>query len=221
MAIFQRGKLVGTVTFHVGGRLIQMDSEGTVIDVSASIRPWLRTSGYNIKAGDTVSFTLIKQICMGMCYCMMDYLAGQILPEHDESLRSLLNGEPLASMPPIGEWMVSGGIGLLMEAKKPESLVDVAVHQDIGPLLAHTWKELSLQYPIRLIQADQTVRATVIGAGMQSMEISGATLHLDASLLPIRNLPVLGLDITPQMLEQTRAACGFGGCDHEKRRKPL
>ncbi len=99
--------------------------------------------------------------------------------------------------------MVSGGIGLLMEAKKPESLADVAVHHDIGPLLAHTWKELSAQYPIRLIRADQTVRATVIGAGMQSTEISGATVHLDASLLPIRNLPVLGLDITPQMLEQT------------------
>ncbi|NOU74029.1 ethanolamine utilization protein [Paenibacillus sp. LMG 31458] len=202
-AIFQRGKLIGTVTFHVGGRLIQMDPTGTVIDVSPSIRPWLRTSGYNIKAGDTVSFTLIKEICMGMCHCMMDYLAGQIIPEHDESLRSLLNGKPLASMPPIGEWMVSGGIGLLMEEKKPESLVDTTVHHDIGPLLAHTWKELSAQYPIRLIRADQTVRATVIGAGMQSTEISGATVHLDASLLPIRNLPVLGLDLTPQILKQT------------------
>jgi ethanolamine utilization protein EutA len=74
---------------------------------------------------------------------------------------------------------------------------------DIGPLLAHTWKDSSAQYPIRLITADQTVRATVIGAGMQSTEISGATVHLDETLLPIRNLPVLKLDITPQMLEQT------------------
>lgn len=203
-AIFQRGKLIGTVTFHVGGRLIQIDSSGTVGDVSPSIRRWLKTSGYNVKAGDILSFARLKDICMGMCRCMMDYLSGRISPERDEQLRSLLNGQPLASMPPIEEWMVSGGIGLLMEEKKPESLADVAVHQDIGPLLAHTWKELSAQYPIRLIPPDQTVRATVIGAGMQSTEISGATVHLDASLLPIRNLPVLKLELTPLMLEQTR-----------------
>jgi ethanolamine utilization protein EutA len=203
-AIFQRGKLMGTVTFHVGGRLIQIDSSGMVADVSPSIRPWLKASGYHVKAGDTLSFALIKDICMGMCRCMMDYLAGRVLPEHDEPLRSLFNGLPLASMPPIEEWMVSGGIGRLMEEKKPESLADTTVFNDIGPLLAHTWKQCSTQYPIRLMPADQTVRATVIGAGMQSTEISGATVHLDESLLPIRNLPVLKLDLTPQMLEQTQ-----------------
>jgi ethanolamine utilization protein EutA len=203
VAIFQRGRLMGTVTFHVGGRLIQLDSNGAVIDVSPSIRPWLKTSGYNVKAGDILSFARLKDICRGMCRCMMDYLSGRISPERDEQLRSLLNGGPLASMPPIEEWMVSGGIGLLMEAKKPESLEDTTLHHDIGPLLAHTWKELSGQYPIRLMPPDQTVRATVIGAGMQSTEISGATVHLDASLLPIRNLPVLKLELPPQMLEQT------------------
>ncbi|UKS26699.1 ethanolamine ammonia-lyase reactivating factor EutA [Paenibacillus sp. HWE-109] len=202
-AIFLRGKLVGTVTFHVGGRLIQIDATGTVLDVSLSIRPWLKASGYDVEAGDTVTFTHLQEICLGMCRSLMDYLSGLTTPAQDAPLRSLLNGDPLAVIPPIEEWMVSGGIGLLMEGKAPVRISETAIHQDIGPLLAHTWKMCSAQYPIRLVQADQTVRATVIGAGMQSTEISGATVHLDASLLPIRNLPVLKLELTPQMLEQT------------------
>ncbi|TXK76713.1 ethanolamine ammonia-lyase reactivating factor EutA [Paenibacillus sp. N3.4] len=202
-AIFQRGKLMGTVTFHVGGRLIRMNASGTVLDVSPSIRPWLKTSGYDINVGDMLSFASIKEICIGMCRCMMDYLAGRTTPDGYTLLHSLLNGQPLPSIPPIEEWMISGGIGQLMAEKKPQSLADTTVYQDMGPLLAHTWKECSADYPIRLMPADQTVRATVIGAGMQNTSISGATVHLDASLLPIRNLPVLGLNVTPQMLEPT------------------
>ncbi|MEC0231000.1 ethanolamine ammonia-lyase reactivating factor EutA [Paenibacillus alba] len=202
-AIFQRGRLAGTVTFHVGGKLIQLDAAGTVTDISPSILPWLKASGYNLKAGDTLQLAFVKDICAAMCRCMMDYLAGRTHPDQNMPLLSLLNGQPLTSAVSIEEWMVSGGIGLLMEAKKPESLADMTLHQDIGPMLAHCWNELSSEYPIRRIRADQTVRATVIGAGMQSTEISGATVHLDASLLPIRNLPVLKLDVTLQMLKQT------------------
>ncbi|MEX2461898.1 MAG: ethanolamine ammonia-lyase reactivating factor EutA [Paenibacillaceae bacterium] len=201
-AIFQRGKLIGTVTFHVGGRLIQISSRGTVLAISPSILPWLKVSGYRLEAGHTLSFALLKEICCGMCRCMLDYLTGRIIPEQDEVLRVLLLGQPLKEIPPIEEWMVSGGIGLMMEAKKPENLMDTTLHYDIGPLLAHTWKECAVQYPIRLVPADQTVRATVIGAGMQSTEISGATVHLDASLLPLRNVPVLKLDLSLPMLEQ-------------------
>src|SRR5690606_1264592 len=72
----------------------------------------------------------------------------------------------------------------------------------VGPLLAHLILDQTRQYPrIRLGTPAQTVRATVIGAGMQSTEISGATVHLDAGLLPIRNLPVLKLELTESVFE--------------------
>ncbi|WP_315955747.1 ethanolamine ammonia-lyase reactivating factor EutA [Paenibacillus violae] len=203
-AIFHRGKLLGTVAFHVGGRLIRIDSTGTILEVSPSIRPWLQEAGYTVQPGDRLSLLQLNEICMTMCRCMMDYLSGVRVA--DAAIEALMIGTPLSAIPSIEEWMVSGGVGQLMaETMPPRSLEDVAVHQDIGPLLAHAWKELAAGYPARQIQADQTVRATVIGAGMQSTEISGATVHLDASLLPIRNLPVLKLDLSPQLLVQGSA----------------
>lgn len=198
--IFWRGRLAGTVTFHVGGRLIRIATDGTVVEVSPSIRPWLAASGIPLQPGDRLGLPRLKELARSMCRCMMDHLSGRSQPE--EPLRALLLGQPLPSVPSIEEWMVSGGIGELMEAQAPDSLAEAARHGDIGLLLAHAWKELAASYPIRHTAADQTVRATVIGAGMQSTEISGATVHVDASLLPIRNLPVLKLQVDAPLLER-------------------
>jgi ethanolamine utilization protein EutA len=200
-AIFQRGKPIGTVTFHAGGRLIQVDAGGMIIAVSPSIRPWLHASGYRLEAGQIISFEVLKEICSAMSRNMLDYLAGRAIPDREKPVRALILGEPLTPMPSVEEWMVSGGIGRLMEEAEPESLAETAVHGDIGPLLAHSLKECAAQYPIRLVKPDQTVRATVIGAGMQSTEISGATVHLDESVLPIRNLPVMKLELSSHLLE--------------------
>lgn len=199
-AVFLRGKPVGTVTFHIGGHLIQVDRHGTIKDISPSIKPWLDAGGYRLESGHKITFAVLNEICNALSRHMLDYLAGYTGAEG--AVRQLLLGQPLNPMPVIEEWMVSGGIGRLMEEPKPQNLEETAVHEDIGPLLAHTLKECAAHYPIKLATAAQTVRATVIGAGMQSTEISGATVHMDTSLLPIRNLPVMKLELTPRLLVQ-------------------
>ncbi|WP_088831500.1 ethanolamine ammonia-lyase reactivating factor EutA [Paenibacillus tyrfis] len=201
-AVFYRGKAVGTVTYHIGGRLIELNAGGTVTSVSPSIRPWLEAAGYRLEPGHTVSYALLEDLCRAMSLTMLDDLAGMTAPEERDAVRKLTLGTPLPQVPPIEEWTVSGGIGRLMEEAKPQSLAEAAKHGDIGPLLAHTLKACAARYPIRLAVPDQTVRATVIGAGMQSTEISGATVHLDPTLLPIRNLPVCKLELTLSLLEQ-------------------
>ncbi|MGB9826650.1 MAG: ethanolamine ammonia-lyase reactivating factor EutA, partial [Desulfofundulus sp.] len=37
----------------------------------------------------------------------------------------------------------------------------------------------------------ETIRATVIGAGTQTLNISGCTIHIDPAILPLRNVPVV------------------------------
>jgi ethanolamine utilization protein EutA len=69
-------------------------------------------------------------------------------------------------------------------------------------LLAQALHTVCKDKDLQLISPEQTTRATVIGAGMQSMEISGATVHYDPSLLPLRNLPILKLEITPEMISE-------------------
>ncbi|WP_123040144.1 ethanolamine ammonia-lyase reactivating factor EutA [Cohnella candidum] len=204
-AVFLRGRPIGTVTFHVGGRLIQVGRDGTVEAVSPSLRPWLQACGFRLEAGHKADFALLHEICEAMSRDMLDYLAGYAGAD-GASLSALLLGDPLVPMPAIEEWTFSGGVGELMDARKPMSLAETAAHGDVGPLLAHALKEQALRYSaIRFGRPEQTVRATVIGAGMQTTEISGATVHLDASLLPLRNLPVLKAELTPALLWQPEA----------------
>jgi ethanolamine utilization protein EutA len=200
-AYFRRGKPVGTVTFHVGGRLIQVDGAGTIQAISPSIRPWLDAAGYQLSPGDRTTLPQLWDICMAMSRDMLDCIAG-VADNHKPAVRALLQGMPLATVPEIEAWTFSGGIGRLMAEPMPASLQEAAVHGDIGPILAQAVKQQAARYPdIRLEQPLQTVRATVIGAGMQSTEISGATVHLDATLLPMRNLPVLKLALDSLWLD--------------------
>ncbi|WP_256760938.1 ethanolamine ammonia-lyase reactivating factor EutA [Cohnella sp. WQ 127256] len=199
VAIFRRGKAIGTVTFHIGGRLIQLGERGNLLYISPSIRPWLNYRGYKLERGSSITFIDLKELCQQLCRSLLRYLSGNASSEQTYEAHTLLLGKPLNPLPDMEEWMVSGGIGKLMQDQAPVTLAETAIFQDIGPLLAHTLKECMNEYSLRWIEAEETVRATVIGAGMQSTEISGATVHLNAKLLPIRNLPVLKLDINEAM----------------------
>ncbi|MBE1445430.1 ethanolamine ammonia-lyase reactivating factor EutA [Paenibacillus sp. OAS669] len=202
-AIFQRGRPAGTMTFHVGGRLIELDRRGTVTAVSGALKPWLDANGFQLEPGQTVSYGLLKQICTGMCQTLLEGLLCPMTqePMKEDTLKLVL-GRPLPVLPPVEEWMISGGVGRLMALPKPLTLEQTAVHGDIGPLLAHAMKECLEASGLRLIQAEETVRATVIGAGMQSTEISGATVHVDEKLLPIRNVPVVKLELAAEALDR-------------------
>ncbi len=206
-AVFYRGRVLGTVTFHVGGRLIELSCEGRILAISPSLRPWLQACGYRLETGQLISFSLLEEICGAMSGDMLALLAGN----STDTAAKLILGEPLSRMPMIEEWTLSGGVGwMIANTERPRRLEETAIHQDVGPLLAHLIVEQARQYPsIRLGTPEQTVRATVIGAGMQSTEISGATVHLDASLLPIRNLPVLKLELTEAVFEQSEMLGGL------------
>ncbi|MCK9905502.1 ethanolamine ammonia-lyase reactivating factor EutA, partial [Frankia sp. Cpl3] len=95
------------------------------------------------------------------------YLLGQGEKYHSHLL---ILGTIPQEIPAIDEVMISGGIGHLMTQPFPHSLAEVALYGDIGPLLGGIIKEAAADYPFRLSAAEQTVRATVIGAGMQSTE---------------------------------------------------
>jgi len=227
-ALFRRGKPVGTVTFRVGGRLLQVSGDGVITAISPSLRKWLDAAGFRLRPGTRATFDVLRELCAAMCRDMLDYLAGVAGAADRATLQALLLGAPLGHVPAdIEEWTISGGIGRLMEAAKPRSLEQTAVYGDIGPLLAHTLKEQAALYPIRLGRPEQTVRATVIGAGMQSTEISGATVHLDAGVLPLRNLPVVRVELTPALLSDPGAlnaalqeAMRQGGSLYEREASP-
>lgn len=197
-AYFYRGRAIATVTFHVGGRLIRLDSRGIVQYVSPNIGPWLSAKGFRVQAGQEMTWGQIQEIAGQMGKSMLDYLLGR-----ERQISGLLVlGHHLKEDLPVEELSVSGGVGQLMFADPVRSIADVCRYGDFGPMLGHVLRQEreSGTYPVRWVDPEQTVRATVIGAGMQSTEISGSTVHIKPELLPIKNIPILKLELSDEHL---------------------
>jgi ethanolamine utilization protein EutA len=185
VAFFQKGRVLETITFWVGGRLIEINATGEILSVSPSLKPWLLDKNFQIESGMRLEFPQLTEIAAAMCVDMLDVLIGK------KTMPYLVHSTSNGTLPKITEVMISGGVGRLALESAPKTLVEVAKYNDIGPLLAGELSKALTNYPFKVVKADQTSSATVIGAGMQATKLSGATISIQPSLLPLRNVPVM------------------------------
>ncbi|WP_318502348.1 ethanolamine ammonia-lyase reactivating factor EutA [Bacillus sp. T3] len=186
VALFQNGKAVQTMTFHVGGRLIRLTDAGEITYISPHISKWLQANHFSLKIGKNITFSELKDICKTMAEGMFSHLSGKRRYFAD---LLLLDADPIKIFP-IDEIMISGGVGQMLKADRPATIPEVTKHGDVGPLLASTLAEAVPKFPFVFQSAKETTRATVIGAGMQNTEISGATIHVNEARLPMKNVPI-------------------------------
>jgi ethanolamine utilization protein EutA len=193
VAYFRDGELLATVTFHVGGRLIRIDEQGVILEVASSLEPWLHRKGWTWKPGRKVDLTELEEVATAMAEAMLESLAGGVGCEAD----ALCVGAVPEKLPPADEYMISGGVAGLLNGPVPGTLAEAARYGDIGPNLASALVLAFRRRNWALREAVEKVRATVIGAGAFSVELSGSTVHTDEGSLPLRNLPVLRVCISP------------------------
>ncbi|HVI40032.1 MAG TPA: ethanolamine ammonia-lyase reactivating factor EutA, partial [Anaerovoracaceae bacterium] len=60
-----------------------------------------------------------------------------------------------------------------------------------GPLLGQQVKNAFVKKGYRLERPAETIRATVIGAGSRTVDVSGSTILVDDRMLPLKNIPVI------------------------------
>lgn len=187
VALFEEGRVVQTFTFHLGGRLIQINEQQEIVYISDYLKPWLEANDFAFQVGGRMTYRELREVCTYLNRSMLSYLAGQ--PKYQAEL--LLLEPPEESLPPIKEVIFSGGVGHMMTQTEPTQLEEVTVFGDMGPLLASTLLEVCKEFPLKVTEAKETTRATVIGAGMQNTELSGATIFAHEDMLPIKNLPII------------------------------
>jgi ethanolamine utilization protein EutA len=192
VALFHRGEVVATLTFHVGGRLLRMSSTGLISYISPHLMRWLKLREIMLIPGMKATVSLLRQIAAGLCGDMLSFLQG----DRNYGAACLCIGLPPVDLPHIDEVMYSGGVAQLMEDSSSEVLADIARFGDFGPMLSTCLADESRKYGWRRVIAEQTARATVIGAGMQSLELSGSTVYVDEGALPVRNVPILKVTLS-------------------------
>ncbi|AJY75200.1 ethanolamine ammonia-lyase reactivating factor EutA [Paenibacillus beijingensis] len=140
-----------------------------------------------LEPGECAGYAQLQELCRAMADALISIVMGE--RGGDPAVAPLLVSGTAKGLPVPDEIWISGGVGGMMRASPPLSVTETARYGDIGPLLAAALTELSAQSGVPIVPAEQAERATVIGAGTQTTEVSGATLYCEDGALPIRNAP--------------------------------
>lgn len=117
-----------------------------------------------------------------MADCVIDAITG---PPFSERTRALAIGELPDESVAVEGVAFTGGVGRLVnEALK----IDPFEYGDLGPTLAAAIRRRA--DGLALVEIGEDIRATVVGAGTRTTELSGRTVALEEPLLPLRDLPV-------------------------------
>ncbi len=179
LALIRSGKVVRTGCLNVGGRLVKLDAGGRIIYVSPVL------SGiFSGKVGDTMKEWAAKDLCQILTQAL-EMAAGRF--PRGPLLETLWTAEAGQSWvgPQDAVLSFSGGVADCMAQRRPW-----LAYGDLGPVLGQVLRESSLcrgEYRLE----EETIRATVIGAGCHSARLSGSTVFYRNLAFPLKNLPVV------------------------------
>ena len=202
IAVLQHGEVIGTVTLHMGGRLIAYE-QGHVKEIAPSVQRLLTANHmrYNIgmKRDMHIESFVVQQ--------MVRSLNAVLRAEQNPSQIPMLLGHVANWQLPIDTILFSGGVSQCIYPRA-DSNCEMGEFDDIGRHIAKACMANSELQQFEWMEPLETVRATVMGAGAQSTDVSGATIEVDGAVLPLKNVPVLQCDFshtTAQMTEKVAA----------------
>lgn len=190
-ALFKKGNLVTTGCLDIGGRHVVAE-KGVITHISPKYKALIQRKNFNIKIGEQANLTELKSLGAYMADMLTMSLG---LMEKDGFYPNILT-TPGKDMNPgqIDCLCFSGGVADC-EGKKPFA------YGDIGVILAEALAEHPILSKIPKTKGAQTIRATVIGAGVHITEISGSTIEYSPDILPIQNIPVIKISKDEDLAE--------------------
>jgi len=187
-ATFQSGNLIGAAAMNYGGRILEIDhSSGRVRHIAEPARHILNDIGLRVEIGELPSLDDLRRFTDRMADMTVELIEGTSSPL----------AQKIYLTPPVGAsgkgsvLMFSGGIGHYYYNPIPiNSLSDVTIHGDVGPLLAESLRKHAVLHSYQVVPPAETVRATVLGASTQTVTLSGSTIWAESEILPLKNVPV-------------------------------
>ncbi len=180
LALIENGQVTATGCLNVGGRLVKFDSNGAITYISPVLN-----GIFDGKIGQIPSLSQLDAFADTLVEAL-EMAAG--LRQPTDLLDKLWTKEVAASwMPPPQNTVISfsGGVADCMETVHP-----ALAFGDLGPILGQRIRNSRLcQGGYRL--GSETIRATVIGAGCHSTQLSGSTVYWQNITFPLKNIPVV------------------------------
>lgn len=166
LALFENGEIVDTGCLDVGGRLMKFDENGRCSYLSPVLKPYFSKNADPREVSEFLTKILLQALgfCEGEAY--RDFITDKLCK-------------------PAKILCFSGGVADLIGEEPREDFT----YGDLGVLLGRAIYRSEL-CKNGFLRAKETIRATVIGAGSHTTELSGSTIFYDKAAFPLKNLPV-------------------------------
>jgi ethanolamine utilization protein EutA len=190
LAVFEEGRPVDTTCINIGGRLVEVEPGGErVAYITPAGRVVLEESGMELDTGDMISLDQVRAVTRVMAGAIKSLLSSRPLPQVS---RRLMMGPPLRLDYPIHIVTFSGGVSdFVYSGGEIWNVREGSRYGDIGPFLGEALREAFSGDSPQLVKPRETIRATVIGAGAHTLNLSGSTIKVSRDILPLRNVPVV------------------------------
>ncbi|MBZ9634248.1 ethanolamine ammonia-lyase reactivating factor EutA [Clostridium sp. FP1] len=188
IAVFKEGKLLDTGCLDIGGRLIKIDKEsGIIIYIADKIKELAELKHIHIEEGEKPSVEALNIIVDEMVKLLEESV--NIRPKSNFYERILTN-KGIKKDIEVEYITFSGGVADYVYKMDTE---DMFKYGDIGVLLGVAISKSNLCTKLVVKRSIETIRATVVGAGSHTTNISGSTITYTEDKFPIKNLPILKL----------------------------
>ena len=193
LALIRDGIIVETGCLNVGGRLLKFDEQGIVTYVSPVVQSLTK-----LRPGEKASRTQVEELAAVLVEAL-EMSAGL---REKTSLLDALTTAGTAGAPVFPAEMISFSGGVADCIDKEHLWLAFG---DFGPVLGQAIRESRLCAK-EYVLGKETIRATVIGAGCHSTQLSGSTVFCRNVAFPLKNLPVVRLSAEEQNLPEEELA---------------
>ena len=193
IAIASKGEVLSTSCINVGGRLLGIDKCFKIWRVDEPTEWIMKELNMSYKVDDIIPEEDVLKITKEYAKALFEVMRG---PATSKIAKLLMMTDDIEILVPIDSYSFSGGVAEMIYDMDKESNETSNPYNDIGRYLAEEIKLLIEENNLPLIEPENKIRATVIGAGSFSLSVSGSTCYYDESVkLPLENVPVVPINI--------------------------
>nr|WP_225445643.1 ethanolamine ammonia-lyase reactivating factor EutA [Paenibacillus arenosi] len=193
LAVFASGDLLDTGCLDIGGRLIKVDQNSHEITyIAPKIKQLAERRGIALALGQRVTPADLEPIIGEMVKLLEESVGIRPLGDFYDTI---VTNKGLKLDRNIASISFSGGVA---DYIYNEATGDVFQYGDIGILLGRAIAASPLTNQLTVARAAETIRATVVGAGSHTTEISGSTITYTDESFPIKSVPILKLSLSDE-----------------------
>ena len=186
LAVFKDGEVIDTACFDIGGRLIKLDQQQKITYIAPKIQEIINKKGLTLHLGDQATEQNLLPIISELVAVLENSIG---LGTQSPFYQLLVTNHPLRKGEELPIVTFSGGVADCLNTTS----TNLFKYGDIGLLLGKHLRKSLIFSEKEVLESAETIRATVVGAGSHTAEISGSTISYREQILPVKNIPILKL----------------------------